>query len=115
MGSSAPTVLAEARGVNKRVALVLGLTFCALVAATVVPPCLSRVPTVTHTQSPTVHWRWVSQVDLSYSSDPSPPGQRDNIKWYELHHLVLAIEYGVILALGGLLALFFRTRAARAA
>ena len=88
---------------NRRVALVLGLTFGALVAATVWVPVEHFILVVSHglagpvDEGPGRSWAW-SIYHL------------DKIRW-AAYSMQLVIPFAV----GGLLALFFRTRAARGA
>ena len=111
---------------NRRVVIVVGFTFCALVAATVWVPTDSVRSVVTRQQGPVVRsgrfeGRFGGSSTLTFSEEhswvwqvgESASGGESTIRTLRWRALVL--ELLVIIALGGVLALFLRTRALRAA
>ena len=111
---------------SKSVIAVLVCTFCALAAATVWVPVEWAQPRAVATFGSGAVFvsgedpRYMTLFDLFDSRVPPRYADYDDqaVAWaspWRIRWLRLVLTLGVILALGGLLALFFRTRAARGA
>jgi hypothetical protein len=101
------------RALKRPVPLVLLLTFVGLVVATLWVPC-NNLWLAAPGPLDGLHWRWIENAFAGRTYIPPPDESRFGI--VQLHRLsrpVLALEYALIIAIGGSLALAVHLRSRR--